>query len=88
MENYKFFQNKACEYFPCHQVEDKETFNCLFCYCPLYALKNQCGGDFTYTQKGIKNCMACIKPHTIHGYDHVQKHIHKVIDISKNCGKE
>lgn len=83
MAHYKFFQHKACEYFPCHQVEDQSTFNCLFCYCPLYALKEDCGGDFTYTQQGIKNCSACIKPHTLEGYDHIYKHIQKIIEISK-----
>ncbi|MBP8030977.1 MAG: metal-binding protein, partial [Acetobacterium sp.] len=36
--NYKFFQHRDCEYFPCHQADDLEDFNCLFCYCPLYAL--------------------------------------------------
>ena len=38
MEHYKFFQNRDCEYFPCHAGADPETFSCLFCYCPLYAL--------------------------------------------------
>ena len=38
MENsYRFFQNKSCEYFPCHEIKDSGDFNCLFCYCPLYA---------------------------------------------------
>ena len=83
MEHYKFFQNQECEYFPCHTLKDNAEFNCLFCYCPLYALEDQCGGDFTYTQKGIKNCMGCTKPHTSKGYDHVQEHIEKIIEISK-----
>ena len=34
-ENYKFFQHKACEFFPCHETKDIDNFNCLFCYCPL-----------------------------------------------------
>ena len=38
MPNYDFFQNKECEYFPCHAGADKESFSCLFCYCPLYCL--------------------------------------------------
>ena len=29
MENYKFFQNKKCEYFPCHEKANCDTFNCL-----------------------------------------------------------
>ena len=35
---YAYFQNSACPYFPCHEKGNKEFFNCLFCYCPLYAL--------------------------------------------------
>ena len=38
-KHYSFFQNRECEYFPCHKGADPETFNCLFCYCPLYALE-------------------------------------------------
>lgn len=38
--SYRFFQNRACEFFPCHAVEDVEKFNCLFCYCPLYLRRN------------------------------------------------
>ena len=37
-KHYAFFQNTACEYFPCHETKFPERFNCLFCYCPLYAL--------------------------------------------------
>ena len=40
----RFFQNTECEFFPCHQGISKEEFNCLFCYCPLYALGKECGG--------------------------------------------
>ena len=42
-ESYRFYQNKACEYFPCHPVDDPDSFNCLFCYCPLY-LQEKCLG--------------------------------------------
>ena len=63
MANYDFFQNKECSYFPCHKDADPETFNCLFCYCPLYALGEECGGNFTYTENGIKDCSACLRPH-------------------------
>ena len=36
--HYAFYQNTQCEYFPCHKTAHPEDFNCLFCYCPLYAL--------------------------------------------------
>ena len=44
--HYAFFQNRDCEYFPCHATKHPEDFNCLFCYCPLYALGRGCGGNF------------------------------------------
>ncbi len=52
-----YFTNTACEYFPCHDVPADE-FNCMFCYCPLYDVKD-CGGEYFYTDKGIKNCKNC-----------------------------
>lgn len=58
-----FFQHRECEYFPCHNTEHPEDFNCLFCYCPLYTLGDKCGGQFTYTEKGVKNCRNCMRPH-------------------------
>lgn len=72
--SYKFFTNKACEYFPCHKGVAEEEFNCLFCFCPLYALGDQCGGNFTILPSGIKDCSYCTKPHkgTI-GYDDIIK---------------
>lgn len=80
-EHYKFFQNTQCEYFPCHKIQDKEQFNCLFCYCPLYALKEKCGGNFRYTKKGIKDCSLCTIPHGVNGYEHVMEHISEIIKI-------
>ena len=50
-EYYKFFQNKKCEYFPCHKGIPEEDFNCLFCYCPLYTLGKSCGGNCEFLEK-------------------------------------
>lgn len=58
-----FFQNRDCEYFPCHEGVDPDRFNCLFCYCPLYALGPRCGGAFRYTERGHKNCTGCTLLH-------------------------
>ncbi len=63
MDGSAFFSNRACPYFPCHETDDPDSFNCLFCYCPLYVLGEQCGGHFTYTKKGVKNCKDCTVPH-------------------------
>ncbi|WP_418215417.1 cysteine-rich small domain-containing protein [Blautia sp.] len=36
--SYKFFENRACEYFPCARYDIKNKgLNCLFCYCPMYS---------------------------------------------------
>lgn len=82
MEHYKFFQNKSCEYFPCHEVPAEE-FNCLFCYCPLYCLGSQCGGDFVYLENGVKSCMNCTKPHDTNGYGHVTGKMNYVINQTR-----
>lgn len=68
MPHYDFFQNKQCEYFPCHKVSNTEDFNCLFCYCPLYALGRNCGGSFRFTNDGIKDCSLCLIPHKRENY--------------------
>lgn len=62
-KRYSFFQHSECEYFPCHKVDNPADFNCLFCYCPLYALGKECGGNFRITEKGIKDCTGCAFPH-------------------------
>ena len=83
MENYKFFQNTKCEYFPCHKCSDQENFNCLFCYCPLYALGKDCGGAFTYTKEGIKDCSGCLRPHRRENYESITQDLRKVIELAK-----
>ena len=70
-KHFSFFQNRACEYFPCHRGLQEDEFNCLFCYCPLYALGDRCGGNFTYTKDGIKNCTDCALPHRKSSYGYI-----------------
>ena len=66
--HYQFFQNRECGYFPCHSGIQEKDFNCLFCYCPLYALGEKCGGNFEYTEKGVKSCINCAFPHRRESY--------------------
>lgn len=81
--DYSFYQNKECEYFPCHKEANSENFNCLFCYCPLYSLGEECGGDFTYTESGIKDCSSCLVPHGEKGYDYVLSKVCMLIERMK-----
>ncbi len=60
---WSFFRNTDCAYFPCHEGVDEAAFNCLFCYCPLYALGPRCGGDYAYTASGVKDCGNCTRLH-------------------------
>lgn len=73
--SYKFFQNKSCEYFPCHDKTDETKFNCIFCYCPLSYYKN-CGGEYVILNNGWKDCTACLIPH--YNYDYV---INKLVEL-------
>jgi Zn-finger protein len=66
-ENYKFFNNDKCEFFPCHNVNNNENFNCMFCYCPLYK-DSDCGGNYYVLSNGIKDCSNCMLPHFNYDY--------------------
>jgi Zn-finger protein len=79
-ENYKFNQNRKCEFFPCHETVDEDSFNCLFCYCPLYMLGDGCGGNPSYTGKGIKDCSKCAYPHVGKSFDFVMSKMPVVIE--------
>ena len=67
----RFFQNRGCPFFPCHKGVAEKDFNCLFCYCPLYALGESCGGSFRYTDSGVKSCENCAFPHLRENYEKV-----------------
>ena len=83
MEHYKFTQNRKCEFFPCHRGLNEDDFNCLFCYCPLYALADRCGGNFTYLENGIKDCSKCLIPHRRENYDRVMEKMGAVMELAK-----
>ena len=81
--SYRFFQNRECEYFPCHKVSDTDVFSCQFCYCPLYTLGDRCGGNFAYTEDGIKDCSACLIPHSPSGYDYINAKFDALAQLAK-----
>ncbi len=81
-ENYKFFKHDKCEFFPCHKVKDEEKFNCLFCYCPLYALGTKCGGNYKILENGCKDCSDCLIPHSEKGYDYIMEKFGQIIELA------
>lgn len=86
--HYSFFQNRRCEYFPCHKGIDREDFNCLFCYCPLFALGRKCGGDFSYSAEGGKVCANCAFPHRRENYDRVISRFDEIMDAVRKTDSE
>lgn len=84
----RFYQNRACPYFPCHGGIAQEDFNCLFCYCPLYALGRACGGGWRYSGKGIKDCSACAFPHRPESYDCVLARYPDIMIVAARTDRE
>lgn len=83
-KHYAFFQNKECEFFPCHKGIKEEDFNCLFCYCPLYMLGKNCGGNYEYTESGMKNCEKCIRPHVRGNYGSIVEEYTRICEYMKD----
>ena len=71
-QSYRFFENRACAYFPCHDLSG--DFNCLFCYCPFYT-RPVCPGNPTFITKEdgrtIKRCTDCAFPHKPEHYEQI-----------------
>lgn len=84
----RFFRNTECEYFPCHEGLPEEAFNCLFCYCPLYALGRRCGGNFRYTEKGIKSCVDCTFPHRRENAEQVMARFPEIARVVRRMDEE
>lgn len=83
MSKHSFYQNRRCEYFPCHRRVPEDDFNCMFCYCPLYMLGEECGGNFSYTENGIKDCSRCILPHQRKNYEWILSKMDMVMERAK-----
>lgn len=84
--SYRFFNNKECEYFPCHKTGKPEEFNCLFCFCPLYFFED-CGGNFRILESGVKDCTKCLLPHVPKGYDHILAKLRERLEAVKRGAK-
>ena len=67
---YSFFSHKNCEFFPCHKTDDPDNFNCLFCYCPLYAL-------------GDKDCSNCMVPHKRDNYGYIMSRFGDIVELTR-----
>lgn len=80
---YRYFSHTECECFPCHEMPAGAGFNCLFCYCPLYALGSACGGAFTYLPDGIKDCSKCTFPHEPASYDEIIARYDEIKELAR-----
>jgi len=82
-QNFRRVTHRRCEFFPCHKGVSEEIYNCLFCFCPLYMLKDQCGGNFRYLSNGIKDCTNCTVPHGPDSYDRIMEKMSLVMEGAK-----
>lgn len=80
-KHYAYFCNRECEYFPCHPTDDPNNFNCLFCYCPLYVLGAECGGNFVYLKNGYKDCSHCNFPHMRESYGKIIERCKEILAV-------
>ena len=81
--SYKFFCNKDCKFFPCHETKTPDDFNCLFCYCPLYALGDKCGGNYKFDKYGIcKDCSDCYLPHNPKSYEYIIGKYDEIMELA------
>lgn len=80
---YSFFQHQECEFFPCHETQRPEDFNCLFCYCPLYTLGSACGGNCRWTEQGVKDCSGCMVPHGRDSYSRIIARFGALSELAK-----
>ena len=79
---FSYFKNEECAFFPCHK-SDGEFFNCMFCFCPLYALGDKCGGNFVYIEDGIKDCSNCMLPHSEAGHAYICSKFAELAQLAK-----
>jgi Zn-finger protein len=49
----------------------------------LYALGENCGGNFTYTENNIKDCSSCLIPHRRENYQKIMEKMPMVMDLAK-----
>ena len=89
MPDQPFFTHRTCAYFPCHEGIEPDRFNCLFCFCPLYALGSRCGGRFTYTADGVKDCSPSSLPHEgTRGNALVEEHWDELAELTRHAARE
>lgn len=81
--HFSFYQNRECEYFPCHKGVPEKDFNCLFCFCPLYTLGKNCGGAYGCTAQGVKDCSGCVFPHMRENYEAVLARFDEIAEIAR-----
>ena len=73
----------SANFSPVTKRPSREDFNCLFCYCPLYALGDKCGGNFTYVGDGIKDCSGCLVPHGRGSYSYITKKFPELAELAR-----
>ena len=67
----RFFNNRECEYYPCHKNMAAADINCLFCYCPLFTYDCARYGGTPQQAGSWKDCSSCTWNHVPENYDKI-----------------
>jgi len=78
MNNSSFFENKDCEYYPCHKK--MAEINCLMCFCPWFS---GCGSK----DNGL-SCPSCEFPHARSSYKLVMQGLKNMYDKDKGTSTD
>ena len=80
--DFHYFRNEDCRYFPCHDTVPREEFNCLFCYCPLMFI-DDCKGNYTLLENGFKDCSNCTRNHDKDSWKFIVARLREHMSIEK-----
>ncbi len=82
-KHYDFFQNRLCEYYPCHPVQTPRPSAACFATVRSTPWVTGCGGNFHYTPNGIKDCTHCLRPHIRENYSKILEKMPEILELAK-----
>ena len=77
-DSYRYFENHACVYYPCHK--GIEHMNCLFCFCPLY-LRKDCPGNPRFFEKNGKEIKIIFQRHVMNCRKNIYQNMVDIVII-------
>ena len=80
-ENYKFFQHKDCEFFPCTRLINRRISTA--CSAIVLCMRSATNAwNFQYTDTGFKDCTNCMFPHVRSNYEKILERYQDIIAVA------